>query len=807
MTLCKKCGKHETTGKICRYCRKPTSGTPISPENLPFFKKRRKHATMEEAAEAHRERSSAYGRAASLKSRDIGRIPSDLIDWDRRLRVKESLKYACETYFPRVFYLGWSDDQLRAIAKIEKVFDDQGTKFALAMPRGGGKTALCRAGLIWGTALGKKVFPYFVGASQPKAGQTLRAIKTNWERNILLQQDFPEIGYPIKRAEGRNVLTRGQLHYEEPTYITWGADNIRYPCLLFTDEEARPYVDNDPESVVWLDEYQRFMPVSAGVAINTAGIDGSIRGEAESHPLTLAQPRPDVVLLDDVQKDQKAESDIGVGKLVVLIDGAISGLAGPGKNISALMPCTVIREGDASDQYLTPELHPDWNPERCRMVLSWPPGINDVDITMDTPAGEAWNRYSELRVLSQRTHGDLRDATKFYAENREVMDENFRVSWPDRFDPDKELSAQQHAMNLRMTGPQTFIAEYQNVGRRLDSGSPMSITAKDLAKKTNNLNRFVAPAGTNKVVAFIDVQNEMLFWGIMATSIRFNAHIVAYGSFPEVQMRDFYRRQTESWSYLTKRYFERHPEQRDRAIKTATGQVRAPLDEKIHMAVSDCIDFILSQKIRVENQEYPIEVDLILIDTRWGKVSDTIKKLVKNHDERRRLMCYFGQGLPPSQLQFEELIRQSDWTFEDDINPRAQEIRFILKRFDSGQEYILADVNRLKDFLFSRLSTPSGLDGGILLHQGSPDSHAMFARQVCNSEYPDPQTARGRTKNMWITRSNHDNEYLDIAVGLCCGALFKGCYVPLPSEKPRTKKAPKKLQEIWKEKRGQTRNG
>ena len=52
-----------------------------------------------------------------------------------------------------MFYLPWSPDHLRAIEKIEQAVLN-GDKFALAMPRGSGKTTLCKIAVLWAASTG-----------------------------------------------------------------------------------------------------------------------------------------------------------------------------------------------------------------------------------------------------------------------------------------------------------------------------------------------------------------------------------------------------------------------------------------------------------------------------------------------------------------------------------------------------------------------------------------------------------------------------------------------------------------------------
>ena len=377
------------------------------------------------------------------------------IDWDRRLACRRDLGLFCREYLPNLFYLSWSLDQRRCIKKAETVMLDDGA-FALAMPRAGGKTAMVRGAITWATAYGHKRFPYNIGSNDSKSLQTLKAIKTFLYSSPKLLQDFPEITWGVRQTNNSFHGTKGQVFNGCNTHIEWGANSIRFPCFLLPEEDAAVYLAHDPESVHPLpDRPELWIPRQAGVNIGTAGIGGSIRGEAETHPVLLEQPRPDVVILDDIQKDQAAESPAQVEKLILLIDGAIAGLAGPGGHIAGLMPCTVTKKGDVSDTYLSQEKKPEWRGERCKLVSHWPDGITDTQISLESEAGLLWTEYLEMKRESYRLfEAHSRDCehcrenladpcrqgkriqyapTKFYEDRRFSMDEGFEVTWEERY--------------------------------------------------------------------------------------------------------------------------------------------------------------------------------------------------------------------------------------------------------------------------------------------------------------------------------------------------------------------------------------
>ncbi|MCS6850258.1 MAG: hypothetical protein NZ700_03695, partial [Gemmataceae bacterium] len=128
---------------------------------------------------------------------------------------------------------------------------------------------------------------------------------------------------------------------------------------------------------------------------------------------------------------------------------AVLGLAGPGKKISGIMPCTVIRPGDMADNILNRDKHPEWNGERTKLVYRFP------------THEKLWQRYAEIRAESLRAGRHGEGATEFYRQHQAAMDEGAVVAWPERFNHD-ELSAIQHAMNLKLQDEAAFFAEYQN---------------------------------------------------------------------------------------------------------------------------------------------------------------------------------------------------------------------------------------------------------------------------------------------------------------------------------------------------------
>ena len=245
----------------------------------------------------------------------------------------------------------------------------------------------------------------------------LESIKTELDGNDLLLEDFPEVVYPIQCLDGIANRCSGQLYKGERTHIGWTAREVVLPTI--------------PDSK------------AAGAIIKVAGITGRIRGmkfkRADGHSV-----RPSLVVLDDPQTDESARSISQCATREGILAGAVLGLAGPGKKIAGVMPCTVIRPEDMADRILDRNKHPQWQGERTKMVYSF-------------PTNEAlWTKYAEIRADSLRAERGLSDATEFYGQHREEMDVGASIAWPERFNHD-ELSAIQHAMNLRLQDERAFL--------------------------------------------------------------------------------------------------------------------------------------------------------------------------------------------------------------------------------------------------------------------------------------------------------------------------------------------------------------
>ena len=188
---------------------------------------------------------------------------------------------------------------------------------------------------------------------------------------------------------------------------------------------------------------------ASGAIIKVAGITGRIRGmkfkRADGHSV-----RPSLVVLDDPQTDESARSLSQCATRESILAGAVLGLAGPGKKIAGIMPCTVIRPGDMADRSSTATSTRSGRASGPRWSTRFP--TNE----------KLWAKYAEIRAESLRAERGLAGRHGVLsARHREAMDAGAVIAWPERYNHD-ELSAIQHAMNLKLQDEAAFLAEYQN---------------------------------------------------------------------------------------------------------------------------------------------------------------------------------------------------------------------------------------------------------------------------------------------------------------------------------------------------------
>lgn len=654
---------------------------------------------------AHREAAAQRQAAESLAGRDIGELP-EVANPERKEECREDFKKFCESYFPEVYNLEWSEDHLRAIEKIQKSVLDGGL-FALAMARGSGKSSLTESAAIWAMAYGHREFVVIIGASEGAALEMLDSIKTELEVNEHLAEDFPEMVYPIACLEGIANRCAGQLYKGERTRISWTASEIVLPTIVGA--------------------------ASSGAVVRVAGITGRIRGMKYKRP-DGRTVRPEFVIIDDPQTSESAGSSEQTRKRVRVLSGDILGLAGPGRKIAGVLPCTVIRPGDMAEQMLDRSKHPEWNGERCRMIYKFPKNE------------KLWDKYADLRADELREKGTFTAATEFYGANRAEMDEGAVVAWPSRYNHD-EISAVQHAMNLKLTDEAAFWAEYQNEPLAEDLGTEEQLTIDGVAGRVNGHSRRSVPVSATHLTGFIDVQKTMLFYCIVAWDDDFTGRVIDYGGYPDQKRRFFTLA--------------------DARPTLQSVFPRNGLEGCIYEGLKSLTSEILSREY-MRDDGAAMRIEKCLIDANWGQSTDTVYQFCRESEFAGVIVPSHGKYIGASSKPMGEYKRSVGDRVG--LNWRMPNVRG--KRM---VRHVIYDTNYWKSFIASRLLTSPGDRGALTLFGRSSDDHLLFAEHL-TAEYRVKTEGRGRRVDEWRMRPDaHDNHWWDGLIGCAVAASMCGC--------------------------------
>lgn len=661
------------------------------------------------AYEKHRDAAAERARFQSSGKREIGAIPP-VADPQRRQACQLDLQLGLETYFPDIFYHGWSSQHIEVIDALNQALRTGGM-FALGMPRASGKTMLCIHTGILAMLYSWRRYLVLIGATAEAASEMLDVIKMQLECNELLLADFPEICFPVWQLQGISQRAKGQTVAGEQTHIKWsGRKKIIFPTV-----------------------YRRGRALGGSV-IQTIGLLGRIRGMVHQTPEGKAI-RPDVFLGDDLQTDQSAKSVAQVERRQTVLNGAVMGLAGPGKRIAGLATVTIVQRGDLADRLLDRKLNPHWLGRTFSLVQRWP------------THSQLWEQYAELREVDLAQGKPLLPtATAFYAEHRKLMDAGAIVPWAQRKEED-ELSALQSAYNLKLANPTTFDAEYQNDPQVSNTAIGLVAFPKsdDIVARINGYDRLDIPTEATHLFTGIDVQMDVLYWVQLALADNFTGWVVDYGTYPEQPLG----------AYWTIRELQL-------SLREVTGiaDVQGAWFAGLNQLLTRLYD---RQYIRDDGAA--MAIDQTIIDANYGDSSKSVYAVCRQSIHKP--WPYHGRGITAKQQPIAMRKRKP--------GERGGDEWFIASsRGTKTPRHVISDTNLLKTMIARRFLIAPGSPGAWTLFKSSVAGHRMLADQV-TAEYPIETEGRGRKLLEWSLLLGRDNHFLDCLTMASTLGLMAGC--------------------------------
>ena len=656
--------------------------------------------------EQHRDRMAKVQADMSAEGRDIGEIPA-IAAPERRESCRLDLRKFCETYFPEIFYLPWSPIQLETIKRLQAA-TISGGKFAIAMPRGTGKSTLCERAAIWAAVYGYRRYIVIIGAESGATSEVFHAIKNTFECNDTFIADFPEVCFPVQALDGIVNRCKGQTWHGTRTHIEWSDVKL-----------VLPTIGDSP---------------TGGTVIGSTSMTGRIRGM--KHTSANGEVlRPDFVLIDDPQTRESAKSVTQVNYRLNLINSDILGLAGPGKSITAVLPCTVIYPNDLADQLLNREINPEWSGLRFPLLRGFPKNLH------------LWQRYWELRSEGKRQDRGTDESTRFYIANHDEMDDGCAATWPERFKPD-EISGIQYGMNLYFSDRQTFFSEYQNEPEAAEIGDGEQITADMILERMNSRSRLEVPQAASRITMAVDVQKNLLYWTIVAFDDNFTGWLVDYGAFPD-QPRQMFTTRDATPTY--------------RDVYPGAGQEGA-----LTAALQDLVIPALSKRFMREDGG-ELTISRCLIDSGWGESADPIYNFIRESGHASIIMPSKGVGINATVKPFSEYQRRPGEItspYEWQIAPIKNKRHIRLFRYDT---------NYWKSFFRNRLLTSRGDPGSFSIFGDRVTDRTRLLADHLAAEYSVTESAKGRRVDVWKLMPTRENHWFDCTVGCMVAASEQGC--------------------------------
>ena len=644
-------------------------------------------------------------RVSSETVRDIG-LPPKLAPelMASRAECDASLRVFLETCFPNAFKLAWSQDHLDVIEAIQHSIDHGGL-VALAMPRGSGKTTISIRAAIWAVLTARVPFVVLIGATAPKAETVLlKSVKTELERNTILHSLYPVELHGFPQLQGNSGRCAGQLCDGVRTGIEWTSARLVFPLV--------------PGS-----------RISGHVLCATGLTGGEIRGQQHTLP-DGSIIRPSFVILDDPQTKKTAASVTMTDERELIIEQDVMGLAGPDKDVTAVMPCTIIEHGDLADRYLDSEQHPEWDKQLKKLLYALPERM------------DLWEEYGALLKESHRTLKNISLATDYYRANLDMMNLGADVAWPHRFRPTKgEISGLQFAMNVKLTNEATFASEYQNSPLTNDMHDTLAVDPITILQKCNRVKRGTVPEGHSKLAAFVDVGDYLLWWCVVSADADFNSHIVDYGVYPE--QPEVYFRKTKARQTLARKH----------AAAGRTGSIQLGLD-----ALTDR----LATNAYYTEDGAELFIGKLLIDS--GHETTLIKAHCRRSSHKARVSPSQGTGIGPAQIPISEYAKVRGIIGAEWYRPK------------NNKQIVLFDANFWKTTVHKQLRATANAGNAMTLF-GSAASHRLFADHL-TAESATLTSGRGRDVWVWRQTTGLDNDWLDCVTGCLVCLSVQGVLLP-----------------------------
>lgn len=559
--------------------------------------------------------------------------------------------------------------------------------------------------MIWGALYGHQQFIILLLSDATNYARLLSSIRTVMETNMMLYQDFPEVMHPIHKLERTATRALYQMCCGNPTFIKWGTKRIMLPHTEWTEERG-----------------------NSSICLGGGGLSSSaIRGQVMTLP-NGEQVRPTLALVDDPQTRKIAKSTTQCQELEDVIKGDICGMSGPGQDLSLMMACTVISQGDLADRILDKQRNPQVTSIRVATLKCWPDNM------------AKWEEYAEVRRREQMEEVEPGSATKFYKDNQESLDKGCNHYWPERVS-EGFATAIEASMAEYFEDPKSFMSERQNAPAEDIDSEFIPLNSLELSRRSGETKCRVVPFDTEKVTAFVDVQQRLLYYAVVAWNEYYGGTVIDYGTFPKVRRKHF-----------------QYTSHKSPTLQTA---YKADDDEALRMGIIDLLTQLGNETYVTYGRDKTFfSIERGMIDAGY-KTEVVEASLVHSGLHSRWLPAHgIGIGAKDTPIKAFKGSQGIHWTLK---KPQGRFLR-----------QCLVDTNYWKSQLYDSLRVSASHPMALKWFKGLPSDHQMIADH-CTAEYAVRVEAKGRKIDEWQLKSGKpDNHLFDCLVGNTVAASLLG---------------------------------
>lgn len=616
----------------------------------------------------------------------------------RRTRAIRDIEWGLRTYFPKHFYHPFTTVHREMIHAIRDAIEFGGDH-AVAAPRGEGKSTIFACLTILMLLSGRVRYPILVGSNERQSTDILKAIKTELEWNDKLFDDFPEVIAPIRHLEGDVKRARRQTVRGEPTHMWWSNEKLVMPIV--------------PGSAC------------SNSVVETRAPGAAIRGIYHNSPIN-GRMRPDLVLIDDIETRESADSLKMREFTRALIEGDMPGLAGQGRQISRVMLCTCWSRESLSWKYTDPSS--GWDGKRYKLLVT-PPTRADL-----------WDRYMQMRK-EDRASGDqhARRAHGYYLTNRRDMDDGAVVSNPFRHIT-KKLPDGTRVQESTLQFCYDFMAdktddvhplrffneEFQNDPPELGEMTS-GLTSNLVQNRLSGYPKGIVPSWAKCVTGFIDVGKFNCHWIVTAWSPGAKGVVIDYG------VAEVYN-----------------------AGDTAEG-----IESAIFNALNRWKDETNSTPYRDEEGQERC-VDLTLVDSGFHPLP--VYRFCQQAGLTFRPSKGFGETAQDSHTRYNQGVSSDKKKVGDHWDLRRQE---------NGLWLVCMDSDYWKRWVHDRFLTQPEHPGSLTLYGGDPYPHFAFSKHIL-AEQEVEEWIHGKGMRRFWKKMHRNNHWFDCMYGSACAGSILG---------------------------------